>query len=209
MSETISSLKQRLVGAFVILSLAIIFLPMLFDKPHPVGKSTIAPVPPRPAFEPVVINKPEQPQFSVLELDPVDNKVKPAEQITQSPSAPVEADSAKATTAVSPASTVERTKTLEPSKLQDKPVVSQLPIFNNVWMVQVGTFSQENNAYALRDKLRADGFDGHTKVIQTEGKKVAIRVFCGPFVNRQDAEKIKKKLDQKYQTNSLILFFDA
>ena len=105
-----------------------------------------------------------------------------------------------------PVTATTKTAEVERPVLQDKPEVAQLPIFKNVWMVQVGTFSLEKNAYALRDKLRADGFDGHTKKIAADGNKVAIRVFTGPFVNRRDAEKIKKKLDQKNQVKSIILF---
>ncbi|WP_231872202.1 SPOR domain-containing protein, partial [Oleiphilus sp. HI0128] len=92
--------------------------------------------------------------------------------------------------------------------LASKPKVSHLPVFKNIWMVQLGTFSKTENAYKLRDKLRADGFDGHTKEVLLGGKK-AIRVFTGPFVKKREAEKTKKKLDQKYKVDSRLIFFDA
>ena len=73
MSETIDGLKQRLVGAFVILSLAVIFLPMIFDNPHEVKKVMIIEVPPKHDFQNIVIEKPKRPTFKVDEYAPSDN----------------------------------------------------------------------------------------------------------------------------------------
>lgn len=201
MSETIDGLKQRLVGAFVILSLAVIFLPMIFDNPHEVNKVTIEPVPPKPNIQNIVIEKPKRPSFKVVEIDPVDNKIKKQKQISAATVV------TKALSETKPAvAEIKRQKSVK--SVQLKPVVSHLPIFKNIWMVQLGTFTNTKNAYALRDRLRKDGFDGHAKDIEIKGKK-AVRVFSGPFVNRNKAEKAKKKLDGKYNVKSLIIYFDA
>jgi len=232
MSETIDGLKQRLVGAFVILSLAVIFLPMIFDKPHSVEKVTVEPVPSKPKFQKVVIEKPSRPKFKVLDVDKADNKVKKIDQIKSVPKlkSTVKAKAklsakgkssvkeelvvnkskvAKKTSPVKPVKKVVKARPKAKNKTSlTKPKVSHLPIFKNIWMVQLGTFSKTKNAYALRDRLRKDGFDGHAKGIHIKGKK-AVRVFSGPFVNRRDAEKTKKKLDKKYKVDSLIIFFDA
>lgn len=224
--NTIDGLKQRLVGAFVILSLAIIFLPMIFDKPHSVGTSSIATIPPEPDVKPVIIKKPEKPAYKKIDIDPSDNKVKEVDKIPSKPVAVTKAgDSApdkvaakqstatqtKKATASKPVSTAK----VEPKKVakvvpakESSPKVSHLPVFKNVWMVQLGTFSNHENAFKLRDRLRKDGFDGHTKDIVIDGKK-AVRVFTGPFVNKQTAQKNKKKVDRKYKVKSLILYFDA
>jgi DedD protein len=251
MSETVDSLKQRLIGAFVILSLAIIFLPMIFDKPHQENRAVLVPVPPKPEFRTIEIGKPTQPKFNVLELDSESNKlvegakrVKPEKQSvrtieidasskleeTNSTSvdsgvAKLESGSAKQAIAKNVVKKPDSEETKQVAKRSDvtviskhqpaskrplasKPKVSHLPIFKNVWMVQLGTFSNAANAYKLRDKLRKDGFDGHTKEVKLGGKK-AIRVFTGPFVKKREAEKIKKKLDQKYKVDSRLIFFDA
>ncbi len=217
MSETIDSLKQRLVGAFVILSLAIIFLPMIFDKPHSVKKVTVEAVPPKPQFQNVVLEKPKRPQFKVVDVDHKDNKIKKIDQITSKSN--VEDKKALSSKAIKPTKVVSTNKAakspkkvvktkIKPKLSETKPTVSHLPIFKNIWMVQLGTFSNSKNAYALRDRLRKAGFDGHAKDIKIKGKNV-VRVFSGPFVNRREAEKIKKKLDKKYKVDSLIIFFDA
>lgn len=258
MSETVDSLRQRLVGAFVILSLAIIFLPMIFDKPHRENQSVLVPVPPKPEFKTIEIGKPIQPKFKVLEFDSETNKVVEGAQFEKldtteqralvslpKPSDTKDGDDhedkapdialqgkkesdekARITTpkvvADSKSSVKESAKTSSstPKSVNKKvvaantrpkamkPKVSHLPVFKNVWMVQLGTFSKASNAYTLRDKLRADGFDGHTKEVLLGGKK-AIRVFTGPFVKKREAIKIKKKLDQKYKVESSLIFFDA
>jgi len=224
MSETIDGLKQRLVGAFVILSLAVIFLPMIFDEPHSVEKVTVEPVPPKPKFQQIVIEKPSRPKFKMLDVDSADKKIKEIDLIKSVPAlketvkAKSSADKSKvtnkskATKKTSPEKSVKEIVKAKPKAKNKtrltKPKVSHLPIFKNIWMVQLGTFSKTKNAYALRDRLRKDGFDGHAKDINIKGKK-AVRVFSGPFVNRREAEKIKKKLDKKYKVDSLIIYFDA
>jgi len=238
MSETVNSLKQRLVGAFVILSLAIIFLPMIFDKPHVEDKQFIMPIPAKPDFKSVEILKPVRPSYTVLEIDKKDNKVKKiskayvddsnsksintskgksvAKQLVNSEKKTDKAKRAgKQVIAVSKASSSlknqkSNSKTVKSTqaKVLASPKVAHLPIFKNVWMVQLGTFGNAQNAYRLRDKLRRDGFDGHTKQVRV-GNKKAIRVFTGPFVNKREAVKVKKRLDKKYKVESRILFFDA
>ncbi|MFT7186320.1 MAG: DedD protein [Pseudohongiellaceae bacterium] len=200
MSETIDGLKQRLVGAFVILSLAVIFLPMVFDNPHEVNKVTIEAVPPKPDFQHIVIEKPERPTFKVVDIDPADHKVKKEDQIS---SAKTIQGATKIRVVPVKASVV---ASEESSAI--KPKVSHLPIFKNIWMVQLGTFSRVQNAYELRDRLRKDGFDGHAKDIEIKGAK-AVRVLSGPFVNRKKAEKMKRELDKRYKVQSLIIYFDA
>ncbi len=199
MTDTIDGLKQRLVGAFVILSLAIIFLPMIFDKPHDVSRTTIVEVPPKPDFKAVEEKPAVRPEFERIDLDPADKRVKPLSQIKE------EQGSGASALVGEPASSPVSESTPEPAT--DKPTVSHLPAFNNVWMVQLGTFSDAENAYRLRDKLRKDGFDAHTKPIEVKGKS-AIRVFTGPFVNKRDAERAKQKVDGKYKVDSLLVFFE-
>ena len=213
MSDTVDTLKQRVVGTFVIISLAVIFLPMIFDEPRVTQSNVIVPVPPRPAYKVIEIDKPREPKFQELVIDPESQKVVlKNEQVSAS------------TTEASNSSPVDRNKapekieqstkdaSAEPkvtaSKSKNTPAVAHLPIFKNVWMVQLGTFSQSDNAYGLRDQLRKDGFDGHTKEIDLDGKP-AIRVLTGPFVDKREAEKIQGQVDKKYNLKSQVIFFDA
>ncbi len=55
-------LKQRIIGAFVLLAIAVIFVPVLFDKERiePVDRKTQ--IPPAPYIEPIVIEYPVAPE---------------------------------------------------------------------------------------------------------------------------------------------------
>tara|TARA_R110001592_G_C13021919_1_gene737625 strand:- start:184 stop:834 length:651 start_codon:yes stop_codon:yes gene_type:complete len=216
MTDTVDTLKQRVVGAFVIISLAVIFLPMIFDEPHLQQSNIIVPVPPRPAFQIKEIAKPARPEFQRLEFNLEAQKVT-EEEINVSASdqdnfnediqVKDEVVDKKPDTSITSIKK-EELKSAEESSANNSPKVSHLPIFKNVWMVQLGTFSQTDNAYQLRDQLRKDGFDGHTKQVDLNGGN-AIRVFTGPFVDKAEAEKIKIKLDKKYKVDSRVTFFDA
>ena len=55
-------LKQRLVGAMVLMALAVIFLPSLFQQDERQKIDTTSQIPPAPVFEPVIIPKPVKPE---------------------------------------------------------------------------------------------------------------------------------------------------
>jgi DedD protein len=61
-------LKQRLVGALVLLALAVIFLPVLFDRDPMAPVERTSQIPPAPEVVTVTINPPEEPE--VMELAP-------------------------------------------------------------------------------------------------------------------------------------------
>lgn len=54
-------LKQRLVGAIVLVALAVIFIPMIFDDAKLEPEDIRVTIPPRPAMPPVKITQPEPP----------------------------------------------------------------------------------------------------------------------------------------------------
>lgn len=221
MSEASSSLKQRLVGAFVMVSLAIIFLPMIFDEPHHLPN--VPPhleLPAQPEVSKVTINKPVKPQFESVQVDPSDQRVKKVSEVVPVVAEPGDAEpeagediaNTVADVSVPTQNSKEASSGSKQSKVDSRkleaPEVSHLPVFKNVWMLQLGTFSSEQNANALRDQMRKDGFDAHTKKV-TVGTANVVRVFTGPFVNRSEAERVKKKVDQRYKVDSLIVFLDA
>ena len=185
----------------------VISLKRALDSLIRLNKVTIESVPPAPNFKNIVIEKPKRPTFKVVDIDPADHKVKKLDHITSKKTTNQERIKSKVIK-VAKVMPVKTPVKLSEKSGRTKPTVSHLPIFKNIWMVQLGTFSITKNAYELRDRLRKDGFDGHAKDIEIKGKK-AVRVFSGPFVNRKEAEKVKKKLDKRYKVKSLIIFFDA
>lgn len=211
MSESAESLKQRIAGAFVILTLAIVFLPMIFDEPHDLKTVKVVPIPQQPEFEPVKPTpaKPTSPPKYVIEDAPKASvkaapKASPVPASKQS-SKPAEQEADPIKAKYEELKAVRETN----SAVKPSPTSNQdLPVFKNVWVVQLGTFSNKNNAYGLRDRMRKSGMDGYAKAIKVKGKTV-YRVFTGPFVNKLQAQKTKKKVDSKFRVKSILIFFDA
>jgi len=226
MSDSVDGLKQRLVGAFVILSLAVIFLPMIFDKPHSEVGNILETVPSRPDYVPVLAQpaKTQALDKHVIERAPApkplpnsshDKRASASATIIESDgSSKVTKEFIKSTRDTSSIgqqaglSSIEELNPL-PAKTSKQPPPSPMQetkAFRNVWMVQLGTFKNIKNAYGLRDMLRKDGFQAHTKKVDNKG---TTRVLSGPFVNKKDALRMKKKVDEKYKLKSLVIFFKA
>lgn len=69
MKSSDDGLKQRIIGAVVLLALAVIFLPVLFDRERLQPIDTTTKIPPEPQIKPVVIAPPVKPA-DVVDLAP-------------------------------------------------------------------------------------------------------------------------------------------
>ncbi len=213
MSETVDSLKQRLVGAFVILSLAVIFLPMLFDKPHRESDAVVEQVPPKPMRETVVISRPTKLDYekrAVASEEALESESKLPKLVAVQSEAEVLLDAASDSQSV-PTKGIAQEQENEAAETvmneaKSAARIVDTKVYSNVWMVQLGTFSKQENAYALRDRLRAMGINGHTKPLKSGS---ITRVFAGPYVTKKEALRIKRKLDAEFKVDSLVLFFEA
>jgi cell division septation protein DedD len=64
------------------------------------------------------------------------------------------------------------------------------------YAVQLAALGSEAEANALRDKLRAGGFDGFVDTVSVGGKKLW-RVRAGPLTQRADAERVRDQIKAK------------
>lgn len=64
------------------------------------------------------------------------------------------------------------------------------------WAVQLAAVSSQADADALRDKLRANGFDGFVDSVQSGGKRLW-RVRAGPQTQRSDAQRVHDQIKAK------------
>jgi len=188
--------RRRLVGAVVLVTLVIIFLPMVLDKqPKPVGqdisisipsqdsagefnnKPTPSPSAPVPSPEPPVaapktqIPPVEPPQPAAVEPKRI---AKPVEK-KPDPSTP------KATQSEKPAAHAATTKHETIAKNGEE------------FVIQLGAFTSAANVKQLQSKLSADGIKSYTEPLRTAaGNKTRVR--AGPYATRQEAEKVRDKL---------------
>jgi cell division septation protein DedD len=64
------------------------------------------------------------------------------------------------------------------------------------WAVQLAAVSSQADANALRDKLRANGFDSFVDSVQASGKQLW-RVRAGPQTQRSDAQRVHDQIKAK------------
>ncbi len=183
-------LKQRLVGALVLLALGVVFLPTLFAPEHRRQLDRTTQIPPAPTVSARSIESPQRvenleaakPTSQAYQLLP---EVEPhsAKEPVKSTSTPVK--SSAATSKIAP-----KTASLVPK----------------AWVVQVYSFSQEASALAMRDQLREQGMASFTRNHKTP-KGMVTRVFVGPKVSEDSANKLKRKLDKQYKVDSIVSSF--
>lgn len=127
-------LKQRLVGTLVLIALAVIFLPIIFDRPDEPRLVVDAPAPPQ---TPPMVPTTQEP----VEVPEPLPEYQPTAQTTQEPR----------TTSV-----VGATLTKPESKLD----VNSLPI---TWSVQVASLASLESAQVLQEKLRQQGYKAYVR----------------------------------------------
>lgn len=160
------ALKRRLIGATVLVSLAIIFIPMLFENNSGVSTvdTAISPVPKAPNME-----------FNSDLLNVEVNEPTPVLRRTTV----VEAD-------IEPVEIPLATETEE--KPNVKPVAPKVGL--SAWVIQVGSFSKRDNASKLVGRLRKAQFDTmEPERVDLRGR-ILYRVRVGPVVKRKQADKL-------------------
>lgn len=236
-----SGLKQRIIGALVLISLAVIFVPMMFDEPHDERAVRSLDIPEEPPFPEVSV--PEQddamsgvPDYRVEEVDPA-----PTPEVVEDPpmgaqpaGSPESQDSAsggevplvgegepedaapEATDDSASADSSAR-QTAEQEQISARePDTGAAPAepeaggegdfertLEGAWVLQLGSFGNEDNARRLRDNVRDRGYGAHLQEVDRDGQKL-VRVFSGPFAEKAEAEKAKEVLDKAFGVKALV-----
>ncbi|MFO7994072.1 MAG: SPOR domain-containing protein [Marinobacter sp.] len=202
-------LKQRIIGALVLVSLAVIFVPMMFDEPHSERESTSIKIPEEPPFPEVETPEPEVPETPAYRIEEPSgddqDAVAPEPSFDEPPQEISEPEPPE------PAPTVEEPQVVqeesgepepeEPVKEEDSAEFTRS--LEGAWVVQLGSFGSGDNARNLRDKVRDKGYNSHLQQI-TRGDAELTRVFSGPFAEKAEAEKAKQVLDKAFGLNSLV-----
>lgn len=215
-------LKQRIIGALVLVSLAVIFVPMLFDEPHSERTSTTIKIPEEPPFPEVespesdltpapsygletsdtTVAAPafeeeggDSPGYHILEESPGDEAATAGGESSVSDEPPTDAGRDQTTT---PAETDEQSS--EDTVAEAAEYERSL---EGAWVVQLGSFGNADNARRLRDQVREKGYGSHLQEV-VRGDATLTRVFSGPFASKSEAESAKMALDDAFGLNSLV-----
>ena len=186
-------LKQRMVGALVLLALAVIFLPMLLSREDEARQVQVdapqmpaAPEIPTTELQPVAVPEPQ-----VLPDEPVGSAaVEPLEPL-EAPAIEVPAVATAPVTAVAPATA----PASKPSRLD----ANSLPIS---WSVQLASLSSSDGAQKLQKTLRTQGYNAYIRSV--DGMN---RVFVGPLIERAEADRLRDQLNRQHKLNGFVVRF--
>lgn len=197
-------LKQRVVGALVLLALAVIFLPMLFSREDEMRQVVVeAPVMPKPPAMPSVEVQPtEVPEPQAEEADVV-----PQPEVVPAPSTPV-ASTPTQIAPVQPIAPASKPAAMQPPAQAGVPATpapaqrldaSNLPVS---WSVQLASLSNRARADELQKSLRSQGYNAYVRSF--DGMN---RVFVGPVVERAEADRLRDQLGKQQKLNGFVVRF--
>jgi len=191
-------LMQRIVGALVLVALAVIFVPMLFNREDD-GRRVEVDAPPMP----------QAPVMPDVELQPVEVPEPAAEPFPEefeiieegseaTPETPTEAITAPAV-ATEPVPSQPPADAQPPVKTEPHLDAANLPVS---WTIQLASLSNRQSAEALTAKLRSQGYNAYVRTF--EGMN---RVFVGPVIERAEANRLRDVLERQQKLNGFVVRF--
>jgi DedD protein len=173
-------LKKRILGALVTVGIAALVLPLVLDgsRTHRGLSSDIPPMP-------------EPPQWSTLENERQIRKE--LEQLASGKAAEM--------VSVADIAIVDRDELSRGGVQSDRSSLDdeQMPY---AWTLQIGVFSQRDNAHRLRDKLRGLGYKAY---VQEFAATKHTGVYVGPELTRAKAEELQAALKAKLKQKDIYL----
>ncbi|MGU2600321.1 SPOR domain-containing protein [Pseudomonas aeruginosa] len=203
-------LKQRIVGALVLIALAVIFLPMLFTREDE-SRQVVVEAPPRPqapAMPSVEVQPTEGPELQTGEEDIAPEIVEegspaaagqPSQPIGGLPATPPPAQTQ------APAASPPPSQPQPPAAPPSPPPAEKRLDANNLpqsWSVQLASLSNRARAEELQKTLRSQGYNAYIRSF--DGMN---RVFVGPVIQRAEADRLRDQLSKQQKLNGFVVRF--
>jgi DedD protein len=197
--------RHRIVGAVILVALAVIFLPLLLsDRPPEDTARTGSAELPIPETRVIVTPVPvpgEKPATRNVSVDkPAADKTTRTVDVPLEPASPTTASAPTVATepAPSPAKAEPKAEPKPARTAVSKPAAGQ-----KVWLVQVGVFSQPENAHRLQEKLKARGYTVLLDPPNAEkGKNV--RVEVGPYPDQAAARAAATRIQSELGVKGVV-----
>lgn len=210
--------KQRMVGALVLIAVAVIFLPMLFTREDETRTVQVqAPAAPQaPASTQIQVDPVSVPEPQALPQEPVPGDADMAAN-NQPPSMPI---APAPVTQTAPAATPPAAKpaakpaptpapTPAPAPVPAAPAVAKAAPsgvdangLSVSWSVQLASMSNRANADNLQKTLRTQGYNAYIRT--ADGVN---RVFVGPLIERAEADRLRDQLDKQQKLKGIVVRF--
>ncbi|MEE4146334.1 MAG: SPOR domain-containing protein [Halieaceae bacterium] len=200
-------LKQRLVGALILVALGVVFWPIIFVEPGERSVMGQGRIPPPPFIDNTPIESPEQgqlrgsPEWEPEGLPEAEETV--VEEWTELPPEEPEPPRDSAPTTAAPVASVSAEQDRSRQVAPEKPVLDSkgVPV---AWILQVVTLSSRSKAEELRDRLLAMQEKAYVKELK-RGDKDLYRVYIGPNFERAQLEKIQGDINTRFGVTSMIV----
>ena len=177
------ALKERIIGAIVLVIFVVLVVPIFLDGPPKEGEivseRVLLPGQEDQSMKVVVLDRERtepmpatnSPSLSNDTPDPITTEPEPEPVVVEKPSAQVEE---------------------KPEPEAQSPAVQTAPA-NGMWAVQLGSFSNKDNAEKLAAGLRKQGYAAFLSQVRTSSGQLH-RVRIGPQKDRESAELMAARL---------------
>ena len=174
-------LKQRLVGALILVALGVVFWPIIFVEPGERAAAEQLRIPPPPDVDMTPIETPVADDLQRAQewRDETEPEQAPAAEdpIAAFADTPAAADEAPLQEALAADAPAARVAAPEQAVLDSKGV----PV---AWILQVASVSSEDKANGLRDRLLAMQEKAYVKKLDRNSGTTLYRVYVGPNFER-------------------------
>jgi DedD protein len=216
-------LKQRLIGALILVALGVVFWPIIFVEPGDQAGQASAPMPAPPRVDTTPIPAPDTSGITVTERASAQRE---ADAEAAAALAALEDDTAAGSQ--SDAGTPDEGASVatvdEPEPAEEEDAVAVVPVPEPprprteapakpeidaegvpvAWILQVASVSTREKANALRDTLLTADHKAYVKQIRS-GDRTLYRVYIGPKFEKAQLERIKPSVDSTHGVTSLIV----
>lgn len=216
-----SSIIQRIVGAIVLAVIIAILWSLVFEDFEPEKLNQNTQIPETPAFEKfevkdgsILVKKQQEleEKQEIVERQKAAEKQTLAKQTTDEKEQvikPIVAQTVKSqeTTTKKATSKVESTKPVVKSKTSLPPVKSAPKYDENkvpvTWVVQVASFSSEDNAKKLLKRLVDKKYKAYIRTNSSGGKTI-YRLKIGPFIDLAKAKRVNTEIKRNFKLDGLV-----
>ena len=188
--------KQRIVGTVVLLTLAFIFFPIIFDGQgsYQPGITSRIPAPP----DVFVLPEPVQNRPIMIARAELEDELPPVVE-SEAGVDGVENETEDGAEAVA-------VTTSEPVFSRDVPRLDRTGL-PEAWVVQLASFSDAQNARILLERLQSAGYKAYLRSVSMDQGELS-RVFVGPWVLRSRADEYQDQLQQRFQLAGIVVSYE-
>ena len=205
-------LKQRLVGALILVALGVVFWPIIFVEPGEQGDISEIPLPARPDVDTTPVPAPD-----LAGIRTAPDVQRPPEPAPEQASEVVGTGGAEeepedvARALPQPDPVLEQRQPAVSPPADPGPTRSEPPVTPRLdddgipiaWILRVASLSSKDKAEALRASLVEAGHTAHVKRVNSQDRYL-YRVYVGPKIEKKALEAIQAQVDRQFGVSTMI-----